>query len=59
MAFMNKQEIQKRIEKLEEEIQDVKGRMPAHSVKPHLMMELIEREDEKAELEVELKRLSA
>ncbi|WP_163338420.1 histidine kinase [Desulfopila sp. IMCC35008] len=55
---MTRQEIKERIEKLEEEILDVKGRMPAHSVKPHIMRELFEREDEKAELEVELKRLS-
>jgi hypothetical protein len=55
---MDRREIQKRIEQLDDEIRDVKGRMPAHSVKPHIMMELFTREDEKAELEVELKRLS-
>lgn len=51
-------EIRNRLERLEVEIREVKDRMPAHSAKPQIMMELFELEDEKAELQSELIRLS-
>ena len=34
------------IEEIEAELEDLKGRMPAHSVRPHMMMRLEELEDE-------------
>jgi len=39
------EEIQNELERLEEKIGEVKRRLPAHSVKPPIMMELLELED--------------
>ena len=39
--------LQKKIKKLEEKIRDTEGRLPAHSVKPTIMQELFELEDER------------
>jgi archaellum component FlaC len=38
-------EIRNELERLEEKIGEVKRRLPAHSVKPPIMMELLELED--------------
>ncbi len=50
-------EIKKRMAELEALIKDTKGRLPAHSTKPPVMMELLDYEDEYAELEKKLKEL--
>ncbi|MCP3899742.1 MAG: V-type ATPase 116kDa subunit family protein [Desulfobacteraceae bacterium] len=50
-------EIKKRMDELENLIRDAKGRLPAHSTKPPIMMELLDYEDEYAELENKLKKL--
>jgi hypothetical protein len=34
------------IEEIEAELEDLRGRMPAHSVRPHMMIQLEELEDE-------------
>jgi len=34
------------IEEIEAELEDLRGRLPAHSVRPHMMMQLEELEDE-------------
>ena len=34
------------IETIEAELEDLRGRLPAHSVKPHMIMQLEELEDE-------------
>lgn len=39
-------ELQKRLAQLEEEIAETKKRLPAHSVKPPVMMDLLNLEDE-------------
>ena len=39
-------EIQKRIKELETLINETKKRLPAHSIKPPVMMDLLEYEDE-------------
>ena len=39
-------ELQKRLEILDEEIAETKKRLPAHSVKPPVMMDLLALEDE-------------
>ncbi|MFH2067053.1 MAG: hypothetical protein ABIK15_17770 [Pseudomonadota bacterium] len=39
-------ELKKRIIQLEVEIQETKKRLPAHSVKPPVMMDLLDLEDE-------------
>ena len=43
--------------KLDEKIAEVKKRMPAHSVKPPIMMELFELEDKRDALEKEIYQL--
>ena len=40
------QQLRKRLRELEEEIAETKKRLPAHSVKPPLMIDLLELEDE-------------
>jgi hypothetical protein len=45
---------EKRIYELEQEIIDLKSRMPAHSVKPEMIMKLEELEDELRRLKNEV-----
>jgi len=54
---MNVDELKMRIAELEREIEDAKRRLPAHSIRPHQMMEIERMEDELAELRGELARL--
>ena len=51
--------IKKRLRELETAIAEVQGRMPAHSVKPPIMQQLFELEDEHESLRKKLKELSA
>lgn len=44
---MTREEIERKISELDEAIEDVMGRLPAHSVKPPVMHELLELEDER------------
>lgn len=53
---MERREIEQKLQRLEEQIAEVKKRLPAHSVKPPIMMELLSLEDERDEL---LKALQA
>ena len=41
------QELQERLRQLEEQIAETRRRLPAHSVKPPVMLELLELEDER------------
>ncbi|KAB2888086.1 MAG: aminoacyltransferase [Desulfobulbaceae bacterium] len=41
------QELQERLRQLEEQIAETRRRLPAHSVKPPVMMELLELEDQR------------
>jgi hypothetical protein len=52
MAEMDRMvaEIENELKLLEEKIGEVKRRLPAHSVKPPIMMELLELEDRRDEL---------
>ena len=50
--------IKKRLKELEASIAEVQGRMPAHSVKPPIMHQLFELEDEYETLQKKLKELS-
>jgi len=50
-------EIKKRMDELEILIENAKGRLPAHSTKPPIMMELLDYEDEYADLEKQLSEL--
>ncbi|HSO62402.1 MAG TPA: hypothetical protein VLR50_15325 [Desulfobacterales bacterium] len=44
------EDIQNELDRLEEKIGEVKRRLPAHSMKPPIMMELLELEDRRDEL---------
>lgn len=48
---MDKTKLEDKLKALDRKIAEVKKRMPAHSVKPPIMMELFELEDERDELE--------
>ena len=50
-------ELAKKIKALDEKIVDVKKRMPAHSIKPPIMMELFALEDERDALEKQIHQL--
>lgn len=53
----NKEEIKRKLQKLEEEIAETKRRLPAHSIKPPIMIELLDLEDRFDELFRQLKQL--
>jgi hypothetical protein len=39
--------LEKQLQKIEDQIQELKNRLPAHSIKPVMMMDLLELEDER------------
>ena len=49
--------LEAKLKVLDEKIAAVKKRMPAHSIKPPIMMELFELEDEREALEVQIHQL--
>ena len=51
--------IKQRMANLESLIKETKARLPAHSIKPPVMMDLLELEDEYDELLEKLKRLKS
>lgn len=51
---MNREELTQRLHKVEEEISEVMQRLPAHSVKPPVMMELLELEDQRDALKEQI-----
>ena len=53
----NLKELEKKLTELEAKIAEVKKRMPAHSIKPPIMMELFELEDEREVLEKQIHQL--
>ena len=56
---MNKKikSLELRLKELDTRIEEVQGRLPAHSVKPPIMIELFELEDERDAVFKELERL--
>ena len=54
-----KEMLQKRLADLERKIKEVEKRLPAHSVKPPIMTELFELEDEYQAVSAQLKALQA
>jgi len=54
---VDKKKLEDKLKELDRKIVEVKKRMPAHSVKPPIMMELFELEDERDELEKEIIQL--
>ncbi|RJP46987.1 MAG: histidine kinase [Desulfobacteraceae bacterium] len=57
--MLTAKEIKSRLEELESLIRETKQRLPAHSVKPPMMMELLAYEDEYEALLTDLKRISS
>lgn len=53
------QKLEKRLHELEKKIRETKKRLPAHSVKPPVMMDLIDLEDEYDSVLKQLNALSA
>ena len=51
------EEIEKKLEELDEKIAEVNKRMPAHSVKPPIMRQLFELEDERDALVEQIENL--
>ena len=49
--------LEAKLKKLDEEIAEVKKRMPAHSIKPPIMMELFALEDERDVLEKQIQQI--
>ena len=49
--------LESRLKMLEEEIAETQKRLPAHSIKPPVMMDLLELEDERDALLEEIARL--
>ncbi len=54
MMIADKEQIKKRLLELEAEITETKKRLPAHSVKPQVMMDLLILEDERDDLLAQL-----
>jgi len=52
-------ELAEKLKKLDEEIAEVKKRMPAHSIKPPIMMELFALEDERDTIEKQIDLLKS
>jgi hypothetical protein len=52
-----KQQLEKKLEEIEIQIQETEKRLPAHSVKPPIMMELFELEDQRDAILEQLKNL--
>jgi len=57
MMITDKEQIKKRLQELEAEIAETKKRLPAHSVKPRVMMDLLVLEDERDDLLAQLSEL--
>ena len=50
-------ELKQKLSELEKEIEETKKRLPAHSVKPPVMMDLLELEDEYAKVSGQIEQL--
>jgi len=52
-------DLKRRLTEIEKKIREVEARMPAHSVKPPIMHELFELEDERDSILAELKKFKS
>ena len=55
---ISRAELEAKIKELEEKIVETKRRLPAHSIKPPVMMDLLALEDERDEVLRQLEKLS-
>ena len=54
-----KQELKKKLEAIDKQILEAEKHLPAHSVKPPIMQEIFELEDQREAIVVQLKELEA
>jgi hypothetical protein len=54
-----KQELKKKLEEIDRQIFEVEKHLPAHSVKPPIMQEIFELEDQREAIVARLKELEA
>ena len=54
-----KQELEKRLEEIDRQILETEKHLPAHSVKPPIMQEIFELEDQRETILARLKELEA
>ena len=59
MTLETKASLEKRLLKLENQIRELKSRLPVHSVKPDMMMELLALEDERDGLMARIQRIGS
>jgi hypothetical protein len=52
-----KQELKKKLEEIDRQIQETEKHLPAHSVKPPIMQEIFELEDQREAVLARLKKL--
>ena len=50
--------LEKQLQMIEDQIQELKNRLPAHSIKPVMMMELLALEDEHENILVQIQALA-
>ncbi|MEW6672077.1 MAG: histidine kinase [Thermodesulfobacteriota bacterium] len=50
--------LEKQLQKIEAQIRELKDRLPAHSIKPVMMMELLELENERDDILAQLQTLA-
>ncbi len=53
------QELEKKLEEIDRQILETEKHLPAHSVKPPIMKEIFELEDQREAILVQLKKLEA
>jgi len=50
--------LEMQLQKIEDQIQKLKNRLPAHSIKPVMMMELLELEDERDDVLAQIQTMA-
>jgi uncharacterized protein YqcC (DUF446 family) len=58
-AMNPKQELRKKLEEIDQQILETENHLPAHSVKPPIMQEIFELEDQREAILAQLKELEA
>jgi hypothetical protein len=57
IAMNQKRELQKKLEELDKQILEAEKHLPAHSVKPPIMQEIFDLEDQREAISAQLKEL--
>ncbi len=59
MRWLKNRNFKKKLEEIDKQIQETEKQIPAHSVKPPIMQELFELEDQREAIVAQLKELEA